>query len=231
MRRTKNVLMVVAGIAIGMLISVPAVSAASEYLTAIRSTQTFYMDGHPVSLEAYSINGNNYIKLRDIGQAVNFNVSYDAQANSVRIDPNEPYSEDTQAATVTTTAVMPTTPPTETQDSYTISVDHWSREDFSQQANPAVFTGYYDRELYNAIRQSLLDGTSQTPAYTMVAKGEDYSAAVNVLGRMSGVQRYEHHTPNNYRNCWQYLDYLAVSSRYPKTTWCRWNSSSQYSQK
>ena len=126
---------------------------------------------------------------------------------------------------------MPTTPPTETQDSYTISVDHWSREDFSQQANPAVFTGYYDRELYNAIRQSLLDGTSQTPAYTMVAKGEDYSAAVNVLGRMSGVQRYEHHTPNNYRNCWQYLDYLAVSSRYPKTTWCRWNSSSQYSQK
>ena len=33
--------------------------------------------------------------------------------------------------------------------SYTISTDHWSREDFSQQANPAVFTGVYDRALYN----------------------------------------------------------------------------------
>lgn len=211
MRRTKNALMVAVGIVIGMLISVPAVSAASEYLTAVRSTQTFYMDGRQIDLEAYSINGNNYVKLRDVGQAVNFNVSYDAQTNSVRIAPNEQYSEDTPA----TPAVTPTAPPAATQD-YIISVDHWSREDFSQQANPAVFTGYYDRELYNTIRQTLLGGTSQNPAYTMVAKGADYSAVVNVLGRLSGVRRYEHHTPNNFRNYWQYLDYLAVSAEIPE---------------
>ncbi len=219
MRRTKNALMVAVGIVIGMLISVPAVSAASEYLTAVRSTQTFYMDGQQLDLEAYSINGNNYVKLREVGQAVNFNVSYDAQTNSVRIVPNEPYSEDTPATPAVTPtvtpAVTPAASPAATQD-YIISVDHWSREDFSQQANPSVFTGYYDRELYNTIRQTMLDGTSQNPAYTMVAKGEDYSAVVNVLGRLSGVQRYEHHTPNNFRNYWQYLDYLAVSAEIPE---------------
>ena len=49
---------------------------------------------------------------------------------------------------------------------YTIPATHWSREDFSQEANPEVFTGVYSRELYNAIRQTMVDGTSDTaPAY------------------------------------------------------------------
>ena len=42
---------------------------------------------------------------------------------------------------------------------YTISASQWSREDFSQEANPAVFTATYDRALYNAIRQTLVDGS------------------------------------------------------------------------
>ena len=51
-------------------------------------------------------------------------------------------------------------------DSYVISAAQWSREDFSQDANPDVFTATYDRALYNAIRQTLVDGTSDTaPAY------------------------------------------------------------------
>ena len=45
---------------------------------------------------------------------------------------------------------------------YAISADHWSREDFSQEASPEVFTGVYSRELYNAIRQTMVDGTSDT---------------------------------------------------------------------
>ena len=49
---------------------------------------------------------------------------------------------------------------------YPIQATHWSREDFSQEANPEVFTGVYSRELYNAIRQTMVDGTSDTaPAY------------------------------------------------------------------
>ncbi|MCM1148812.1 MAG: hypothetical protein NC319_01820, partial [Butyricicoccus sp.] len=132
--------------------------------------------------------------------------------------PNEPYSEDAPAAPAL--AVIPTpastVTPTTTQSTYTVSADHWSREDFSLQATPSVFTGYYDRELYNAIRQAMLDGTSQNPAYTMVAKGADYSAVVNVLGRLSGMVRYEHHVPDNFRNYYEYLDYFAVSAEVPE---------------
>ena len=99
---------------------------------------------------------------------------------------------------------------------YTISADHWSREDFSQEANPSVFTGAYSRELYNAIRQTMVDGTSENPAYTMVSKGDDYSAVKNLIGRMEGVLRYEHHVPQNFTNYWQYLDYFAVSAEMPE---------------
>lgn len=99
---------------------------------------------------------------------------------------------------------------------YTISASQWSREDFSQQANPDVFTATYDRALYNAIRQTLVDGTSDTaPAYTMVGDSE-YSAVKNLLGRLEGVVRYEHHVPENFANYWQYLDYFAVSAAMPE---------------
>lgn len=101
-------------------------------------------------------------------------------------------------------------------ESYAISVDHWSREDFSQEANPEVFTGVYSRELYNAIRQTMVDGTSDTaPAYTMVGK-EDYSAVKNLTGRMEGVLRYEHHVPQGFTDYWRYLDYFAVSAEMPE---------------
>ena len=99
---------------------------------------------------------------------------------------------------------------------HAISADHWSREDFSQEASPEVFTGVYSRELYNAIRQTMLDGTSVTaPAYTQVSK-EDYSAVKKLIGRMEGVLRYEHHVPQNFANYWQYLDYFAVSAGMPE---------------
>ena len=99
---------------------------------------------------------------------------------------------------------------------YTIQATHWSREDFSQEASPEVFTGVYSRELYNAIRQTMLDGTSDTaPAYTMVGK-EDYSAVKKLIGRMEGVLRYEHHVPQNFTDYWRYLDYFAVSAEMPE---------------
>ena len=99
---------------------------------------------------------------------------------------------------------------------YAISADHWSREDFSQEASPEVFTGVYSRELYNAIRQTMVDGTSGTaPAYTQVSK-EDYSAVKKLIGRMEGVLRYEHHVPRNFTDYWRYLDYFAVSAEMPE---------------
>ena len=73
-------------------------AAAADYLTASPSTQTFYLSGQPVQFEAYAIHGNNFVKLRDIGQAVDFGVTYDASTNSVCIDSTQPYQEETSAA-------------------------------------------------------------------------------------------------------------------------------------
>lgn len=77
-------------------------AAAADYLTASPSTQTFYLSGQPVQFEAYAIHGNNFVKLRDIGQAVDFGVTYDGSTNSVHIDPNAHYEQEVTAPAQTT---------------------------------------------------------------------------------------------------------------------------------
>ena len=84
------------GILIGLALSGPAAKAA-DYLTASPTTQTFYVGGRQVQFEAYQIHGNNFVKLRDIGKAVDFGVTYDATTNSVYIDPSSPYIEEVAA--------------------------------------------------------------------------------------------------------------------------------------
>ena len=79
-----NYVQFVTGIIIGAAL-VPTAHAAVQKLTATPSTQRFYVDGAQVRLEAYAINGSNYVKLRDIGEAVGFNVGYDGATNSVYI--------------------------------------------------------------------------------------------------------------------------------------------------
>ena len=81
-----------AGVALGLAL-LPAAKAGVATLTATPSAQPIYVDGVRVSMTAYAINGNNYVRLRDIGQAVNFGVTYDAATNSVYIDTNAPYQE------------------------------------------------------------------------------------------------------------------------------------------
>lgn len=62
--------------------------------TAETSTATIYLDGEEVSLTAYTINDNNYFKLRDLGEALGFNVSWDGDANSIVVASNEAYTAD-----------------------------------------------------------------------------------------------------------------------------------------
>ena len=91
--RRKEVTLVASGILLGASIVAPAGGAA---LTAQKSSQKITVDGKPVQIEAYSINGNNYAKLRDIGKAVGFAVEYDPLTNTVCIKTNDPYAEGTQ---------------------------------------------------------------------------------------------------------------------------------------
>lgn len=73
---------------------------ASSGVTAAPSTQAIYVDGQRVNMTSYNIGGSNYVKLRDVGKAVNFSVSYDAAAGSVQIDSDAPYVEESQTPVV-----------------------------------------------------------------------------------------------------------------------------------
>ena len=87
--RGKNAALLLAGIVIGSALSVPAAEAASEFFQALPSTSLIYIDGQQVELEAYNINGSNYVKLRDIGKAVGFNVYWDG---TVQVETDRPYT-------------------------------------------------------------------------------------------------------------------------------------------
>ena len=81
------------GILTGLALSGPAAQAAAT-ITATFSNQPIYVDGQRAAMTAYSIGGNNYVRLRDIGQAVNFAVDYDAATNSVYITSDRPYQQE-----------------------------------------------------------------------------------------------------------------------------------------
>lgn len=101
MNRKREALFMGIGILAGLTLCGPA-SAAVQQLTATPTTQTFCVDGQQVQFEAYSIHNNNFVKLRDIGQAVDFGVTYDASTNSVHIDSTQSYQDEMQSvATVT----------------------------------------------------------------------------------------------------------------------------------
>lgn len=72
-------------------------TAASGAVAKV-SDQRITVDGVQVNMTAYQIDGNNYVKLRDIGKQVDFGVGYDNATASVRIDTDAPYTESTTSA-------------------------------------------------------------------------------------------------------------------------------------
>ena len=209
----------VMGLLCGMVLLSSGYAAASTILSAAPSSQPIFVDGRQVQLEAYEIHGNNFVKLRDVGEEVGFNVYWDGAA--VQMKSSKPYTGmgpvvQTPAPVPTPTPSAPVVPSSSASSGYTINTDHWSREDFSQRANSAVFTGVFDRALYNTIRQTLVDGGSGTaPAYTMVDK-EDYGTVKRLLGQMDGTRRLEHYVPENFVNYYEYLSYFAVTFKTPE---------------
>ena len=77
-------------------------AACAEGVIAERSTSAVYVDGQRVELDAYTIFGSNYVKLRDVGKAVNVNVFWDG--NAVQIETGAPYTGEAPAARVTANA-------------------------------------------------------------------------------------------------------------------------------
>ena len=107
MSRRNEIALVTAGILAGIAVSGPAAQAAAG-LMANLSNQQFYLDDQKIALQAYEINGSNYAKLRDIGQALDFSVTYDAATNTVTISPDKPYETDvTKPASATPSSQTP----------------------------------------------------------------------------------------------------------------------------
>lgn len=50
------------------------------------------LNGSEIQFTAYNIDGNNYFKLRDIGQAFDFGVDWDGEQNSIVIDTSKGYT-------------------------------------------------------------------------------------------------------------------------------------------
>lgn len=70
--------------------------ATDKPATVAPSVDLFQVDGLNVDVSAYNIDGYNYFKLRDLGNALDFGVSWDAANQRVMIETNQPYRDSSQ---------------------------------------------------------------------------------------------------------------------------------------
>lgn len=87
----KQIFTMLTGLLIGAVLTGGSAAVAAG-ITAERSHHRVVVDGKEVQMEAYVINGNNYVKLRDIGEQVGFNVYWDNDARCVQIETDKPYT-------------------------------------------------------------------------------------------------------------------------------------------
>lgn len=176
MKTKQSIITLTAGVLIGVSMVGPVASTAEEYLQARRSTQEFFVDGQRVELEAYAIGGHNYVKLRDIGKAVDFSVSYDPFTNAAIVVSGMPYQDEEQtAASNSPTPVSMATAPVNT--------------DYAAQASPSIFTDELTQQAYNGIRDTILHreeiiaGTYQPVPMGEVQRNGPVEQVIFSLGR------------------------------------------------
>lgn len=154
--------------------------AAAAGLLAQPSVQSIYVNGRPVYCTAYAISGNNYVRLRDIGQAVGFAVSYDWATDSVQISTGTQQAVQPADATVpTVTAVPQSMAVVPTQPAVTPASATNSR-DYSQDANPAIFTADLPREFYNSARHAYLNAEKMAASFDHDRHKADESLAASL---------------------------------------------------
>lgn len=100
-----------AGFLTCLLLAGVTTTAFAAGIMAERSNHRIFVDGQEVQMEAYVINGNNYVKLRDIGEQVDFNVYWDSDNGCVQVESGKPYTgtapQQTAAAPQTVPGMFP----------------------------------------------------------------------------------------------------------------------------
>ena len=178
-------------------------AAYAAGVMAERSTNTVYVDGQQVELEAYLINGANYVKLRDVGQTVGFNVYWNG---TVQIQSDAPY-----------TGEAPATAPAQQEQTA-------PAPDESASANPAIFAGSYTREAYNALRQTVSTRTDSSLVAMSDGTWDAMQEVIAAIGNWpayhlkakDGKAYFTARRPDSYqaaaRYCQSFIDGLAGKS-------------------
>ena len=81
-----------AGFLTCLLLAGVTTTAYAAGIMAERSHHRVVVDGKEAQMEAYVINGSNYVRLRDIGKAVGFEVYWDGDAKCVQVESGKPYT-------------------------------------------------------------------------------------------------------------------------------------------
>lgn len=108
------------GIIIGATLFSGTTAVAASGVLASLSIHPIYVDGQQVSMTAYNINGNNYVKLRDIGEAVGFNVYWD---DGVQIDSDAAYTGEAPESDTESTPSGESVRPVATEEATPVDVE------------------------------------------------------------------------------------------------------------
>ncbi len=95
----KTLMTLLAGMLLGAVLFGGTVLAAD--LMGEPSSQTFYVNGEKINIEAYNIGGYNYVKLGDLSPLVGFDLAYDGTTNSVYIGERPAAPSDTEESCLT----------------------------------------------------------------------------------------------------------------------------------
>lgn len=87
---------------VGMLLGAVIFGGVNAYAAVLaeRSSHKVTVDGVPVAVEAYVINGNNYFQLRDLGRLLDVGVAWNNATRTVEISTSEGYTEEEPGQTV-----------------------------------------------------------------------------------------------------------------------------------
>ncbi len=100
-----------AGFLTCLLLAGVTTTAYAAGIVAERSHHRIVVDGKEAQMEAYVINGSNYVRLRDVGKTVGFEVYWDGDAKCVQVESKKPY---TGEAPVTSAEAKPVEQPAQT---------------------------------------------------------------------------------------------------------------------
>ena len=67
-------------------------AGSAESRTAAPTASKILLDGAEVAFTAYNIGGNNYFKLRDVGQALDFGIGWDSASKTITIETAAGYT-------------------------------------------------------------------------------------------------------------------------------------------